>query len=105
MRDYKNKLETDIKDRCFICGLNRFDFETKNKSWIDHIQKEHNAYSYLYFIQYVQEKPGNECTGVEKYVKALILKEDPKFFPVGRCLGINGNMAQSVEEPEDGKHL
>jgi inositol 1,4,5-triphosphate receptor type 1 len=88
MRDYQNQLEIDVKERCFICGLNRIEFETKNKSWIEHIQREHNAFAYLYFILYVQDKPGNECNGVEKYVKALILKEDPIFFPVGKCLSI-----------------
>ena len=94
MRDTRNKLETDVKERCFICGLNRVEFETKNKSWIDHIQKEHNAYAYLYFILYVQVKPGNQCNGVEKYVKALIMKESPTFFPVGRCLAIHGNSSR-----------
>jgi len=59
MRDSKNKLDTHVKERCFVCGLYRVDFETKNKSWIDHIQKEHNAYAYLYFMLYVQAKPGN----------------------------------------------
>lgn len=88
MRDEKNAIEADVKERCFICGLNRFEFETKNKSWFDHIYKEHNAFAYLYFIMYVQHKPGNECTGVEKYVKSLVLKEDPQFFPVGQCLAI-----------------
>ena len=90
MRDSRNAIESEVKERCFICGMNRFEFETKNKSWFDHIQKEHNAFSYLYFILYVQAKPGNECTGVEKYVKSLVLREDPTFFPVGRCLAISG---------------
>jgi hypothetical protein len=90
MRDSRNQLETDVKERCFICGLNRFEFETKNKSWLDHISREHNAYAYLYFILYVQAKAGNQCNGVEKYVKSMILKENAGFFPVGRCLSING---------------
>ncbi len=59
MRDARNAIESDVKERCFICGLGRFEFETKNKSWCDHTQKEHNAYAYLYFILYVQHKPGN----------------------------------------------
>jgi inositol 1,4,5-triphosphate receptor type 1 len=37
MRDFQNQLEIDVKERCFICGLNRIVFETKNKSWLDHI--------------------------------------------------------------------
>jgi len=101
MRDSRNKLETDVKERCFICGLNRFEFETKNKSWLDHISREHNAYAYLYFILYVQAKAGNQCNGVEKYVKSMILKENAGFFPVGRCLSINGINAPN---DADGSH-
>ena len=97
MRDFQNQLEIDVKERCFICGLNRIEFETKNKSWIDHIQREHNAFAYLYFILYVQDKPGNQCNGVEKYVKALILKEDPIFFPVGKCLSIGSSSVSHID--------
>ena len=103
MRDSRNQLETDVRERCFICGLNRFEFETKNKSWIDHIQKEHNAYAYLYFILYVQAKAGNLCNGVEKYVKSMILKDNAGFFPVGRCLSINGTMAHNDDEHANGQ--
>lgn len=98
MRDARNAIDNDVKGRCFICGLNRFEFETKNKSWFDHVEKEHNAFAYLYFILYVQAKPGNQCTGVEKYVKALILKEDPAFFPVGKCLSIGHGSQPNQEE-------
>jgi hypothetical protein len=88
MRDRRKAIEEAVTERCFICGVNRFEFETKNKSWLDHTQKEHNAFAYLYFILYVQQKPGNQCSGVEKHVKQLVLREDPNFFPVGRCLSI-----------------
>jgi hypothetical protein len=37
MRDARNQVDHDVKERCFICGLNRFEFETKNKSWFDHV--------------------------------------------------------------------
>lgn len=53
MRDDRNSIEEDIQDKCFICGISRFDFEIKNKSWFDHVKIEHNVYSYLYYILYV----------------------------------------------------
>ena len=48
--------------------------------------KEHNVYAYLYFVLHCVKKAGNECTGVEKYVKLMVAMEDPVFFPVNRCL-------------------
>ena len=58
----------------------------RNKSWFDHVSRDHNVYSYLYFILYVWSKPENECTGVEKYVKEKIAKDDITFFPINNCL-------------------
>jgi len=86
MRDQRNAMEKEVNEKCFICGINRYQFEAKNKIFKDHVLREHNVYAYLFFILYVKRKPGNECTGVEKYVKNLVLKEDPQFFPVNNCI-------------------
>jgi hypothetical protein len=65
----------------------------RNKSFNDHIKREHNVYAYLYFILYVYSKKETECTGVEKYVKEMIKDEDVAFFPINRCLALNGGAA------------
>ena len=88
IRDEKNSIENEIRGRCFICGLERFEFENRKKSWRDHIEKEHNAYAYLYFILYVHSKPFNQCTGIEKHVKGLTMREDPSLFPMGQCISL-----------------
>eukprot|EP00347_Sterkiella_histriomuscorum_P002968 403366109 len=88
MRDQRNMIEKDVKEKCFICGITRFQFEAKNKSFQDHVLREHNVYAYIYFILYVKKKSGTECTGVEKYVKSLALAEDPKFFPINNSLSL-----------------
>ena len=59
-----------------------------NKSWNDHVMKEHNVYAYLYFIIYVRTKPDNDCTGIEKYVKDKVKGGDITFFPINKCLSL-----------------
>ena len=88
IRDKLKTVEIDVKERCFICGLSRIEFETKNKSWVDHVQKEHNVFAYLYFILYIQKKPTSECNAVEKFVKERVLENDSTFFPTGMCFAI-----------------
>ena len=29
-----------------------------------------------------------ECTGVERFVQEMIIKEDPNFFPINKSLGL-----------------
>ena len=98
VRDERNSIQNSIRERCFICGLNRFDFENRRQSWRDHIEKDHNAYAYLYFIIYVTSKPLKQCTGIEKAIQEFVNQEDPTFFPMGQCLSI-GKI--NDEQPDD----
>lgn len=34
-----------------------------------HLEEEHNLYNYMNYIIYIQNKPIEECDGLEKYVK------------------------------------
>jgi len=63
--------EALIKQRCFICDLTKADFLSANKSWVDHVSKEHNVFSYIYFILYLQKKESDgtmQLSTLEKYV-------------------------------------
>lgn len=53
MRDDQKEVKENVVNYCFICGISKFVFDVKNKSFQDHISKEHNVYAYLYFILYV----------------------------------------------------
>ena len=81
MRDQRSEIEKEVHEKCYICGLGAQEFESRKQSFENHIQREHNVYSYIYYIIYVSRKPTNECNGIEKYVQELISHEDPSFFP------------------------
>ena len=68
LRDQRNEVKAEVKEKCFICGLTASTFESKKISFLDHVSREHNVYSYIYYIIYLSSKPPNECTGIEKYV-------------------------------------
>jgi hypothetical protein len=81
LRDKRAEILKDIKETCFICGRNRFEFEVKHLSWRNHIYLEHNLYSYLAFIVYIRNKKLENCTGAEKHAKLRILVNDVSFIP------------------------
>ena len=72
LRSEKQLKEEILKNSCFTCGLDRFQFDNKAVSFEDHIRHEHNMWHYFYFIVLVRVKDPTEFTGPEGYVYAMV---------------------------------
>ena len=77
-----NEKQKYIKERCFICGMPKYKLDRKKKGWIYHYKREHNIFSYIYFLVDLNNKNFDDCDGVEKYVKKCIEKEELIFLPM-----------------------
>lgn len=87
LRDKRKQVEEDIENICIICGREKYEFELRGSGWNEHIQIEHNLFSYLAYIIYVRRKPLTECDGLEKNVKNKIAEGDISFIPkTAMCL-------------------
>eukprot|EP00743_Colponemidia_sp_Colp-15_P005611 GILK01006033.1.p1 GENE.GILK01006033.1~~GILK01006033.1.p1 ORF type:complete len:1199 (+),score=216.20 GILK01006033.1:264-3860(+) len=95
LRDERRAIEEDIKCRCFVCGIDKYEFDNRAKGFEHHVSCDHNVFSYLNFIIYIRNRPVTDCSGVEKYVKAKIDSRDVSWFPMGRALVL------SAEDDED----
>src|SRR3990167_4204527 len=56
MREELNRLSEDVENKCYICGLQKFELDTKGEGWYRHIYESHNVYNYLYFLIYIEKK-------------------------------------------------
>merc|ERR1719233_1018314 len=72
LRSEKQNKEEVIKNTCFICGLERKEFDNKNVTFEEHIRTEHNMWHYLYFIVLIKVKDPTEFTGPESYVHQMV---------------------------------
>ncbi len=72
LRSEKQQKEEILKNTCFICGLDRSQFDNKAVSFEDHVRHEHNMWHYLYFIVLIRVKDPTEFTGPESYVYAMV---------------------------------
>lgn len=86
LRDKRNDLIHDIRTKCFICGLEKFELDTKGEGWFTHVYRNHNVYNYLYFIIYIREKDIQECNGIEKYVKDQVKMNSISWIPQGKSI-------------------
>ena len=99
MRNIKKEREEHIANRCFICGIDRHDYDKmKQRDQTDfkaHREVIHNIWSYLYFVVKIWYQPRHQDTSLERYVRDCMENDDTTWFPVG---------LREVEEREVDEH-
>ncbi|KAK7867408.1 hypothetical protein R5R35_003837 [Gryllus longicercus] len=88
LRSEKQNKELILKNHCFICALQRSDFDNKTVSFEEHIKSEHNMWHYLFFIVLVKVKDPTEFTGPESYVYAMVKDRNLEWFPRLRAMSL-----------------
>lgn len=81
LRSEKHAKDENLRNTCFICGINRTEFDNKAVTFEEHLKKEHNMWDYLKFIVLLKVKDPTEFTGPESYVYHKIQKRDVEWFP------------------------
>ena len=88
LRDTKAEKEADAANRCFICGIDRFEYDKRvhrgSMNFIMHRENEHNMWNYMYFAMKIWRQPPDQDSGIEIYVRKCILAGDISWMPVGR---------------------
>jgi hypothetical protein len=70
-----------MERQCFICGLDRKDFEKEDKSFSHHQNVEHSLWNYVYFMMYLEKLKTMDMTGIEIVVSDKIKKKSPEWIP------------------------
>ncbi|KAK7114914.1 hypothetical protein V1264_000891 [Littorina saxatilis] len=101
LRDLKWRAESDMKDTCFICSRNSYDFEHHGKGFDWHVRHEHNKWAYIYFIMHLDDIQHSDYTALELYVAKLMEKENYEFIPLNRALCLSSVDIDSTESKID----
>ncbi|OAF67008.1 hypothetical protein A3Q56_05269 [Intoshia linei] len=86
LRDNKWHVDNDMKTACFICSRPSYDFEQHSTGFKNHVDNEHNQWSYVFFFIYLNETFENDYTAIELYVHNMIINDSLEFFPLGKSL-------------------
>jgi hypothetical protein len=90
MRQTSLRIKEDTYDRCFICNIERDDFDKLGLSFTTHCFKEHFMWNYLFFRVYLIETDPTEMTGQETYVYNEMINKSIRFYPLKKAMGIEG---------------
>lgn len=81
LRDKREKIDEDMKTRCFICAASKEDLEKRNESFAEHTEKKHLIWNYIFYIKCLMIKEWTEYTGLEYWIKERLEKYDISWFP------------------------
>jgi len=103
LRDQKTSNEEDEKNVCFICGIERSEFE-KHMNFEEHTLEEHNIWSYVYYIAYLIEKQKtskNEMTDIENFVIEKYSISNYEWIPIAQSLTLENILESQQVKKED----
>lgn len=110
IREESSNKEEDITNKCFLCNIDRMEFDKRKINFEWHLKKEHNSKTYIKFficLGLIHEK---DLDADQSYILECIKKKDVYIFPIGRAssLGefqdedeINKDESDIGEEEED----
>jgi hypothetical protein len=90
LRAKKEEVRDDIVNTCFVCNIEREDFEQLNLPFIQHIKHEHNLWDYVFFRMYLESKESVDYSGLESYCFAQIREQKISWFPIKKAIIIEG---------------
>jgi len=93
LRDSKWQIDQDMRNSCFICSRESYDFEHHPGGFEKHVKQEHCQWAYLFFFIHLRNTRINDYSAIELYVHRQLIKDNINFFPLNR--------AMSLEDEED----
>ena len=103
LRDQKSSNDEDQKNVCFICGIERSEFE-RHTNYEEHILNDHNPWAYVYYVVYLLDRYKTakvEMTDIENLVLEKYNSKNIGWIPIGKSLTLERIHAKEELEKED----
>ena len=88
IREESNEKEEDQQNRCYICNIDRIEFQKNKIDFADHQKYEHNINNYIKFFVYLSFIDEKDMDADQSFINDCIKEKDIKFFPVNCCKSI-----------------
>ena len=89
LRDKRNFINEDKKNKCFICSIDRVEFDKYPGGLERHAKEDHDLWNYVNFLASMRFKSSIDFNATESYIDLMINKFDITWVPLERamCLG------------------
>jgi hypothetical protein len=98
IREENQEKEEDIKNKCYICNINRVEFEKRKVLFDYHQNFEHNSVIYIKFLIHLKLISPKDLDADQSFIISCLQNRDVCCFPVKRSMSIG-----SIDDEEDAK--
>jgi len=78
-----------------------YDHQKPHQGFLQHTAKEHDVWSYIYFIFHINSKDPTTYTGPEQTIRDMLANEDIGWFPIERATLLEKAEIDVLTEKED----
>lgn len=82
LREENNERDEDMLNICYVCGSSRTDFSAESKDFDYHLLKQHDLWTYVYFLYYIVRQGSLNLNGLEQYTYDNYLKLETEWLPI-----------------------
>lgn len=82
LREKNNERDDKLNNECFICSLNRSNFEIKGISYDSHVENTHNIVNYYVYLSKVLLTNEHDLNSLDYQVLAAYNETKIDFFPI-----------------------
>jgi len=100
LREAESKAAEEMSSKCFICSIERTEFDRNALGFDYHIKHDHNMWNYLYFIVKVMQTEPEYFTTMELFVHEKVKASDISWFPLHRALVLEMQKANESSKLE-----
>ena len=97
LRAISKNIKEDNVVRCFICNIDRDDFERLELNYDKHTMADHNMWNYLFFRIYLENLDPIEMTGLEFYVYQCLSQNSIAYFPIKKSIRVKGRNKENKD--------
>lgn len=90
MRVNRQAVAEDLRTSCFVCNIDREDFEQYGVRFDTHIRDDHNMWKYVWLMVHLREKDPVLYTGLEMHVAPLLKAHNTRAMPLKKSRSIQG---------------
>lgn len=71
LRGAKNRITEILNTKCFMCGIEKQEFERKAEGGFNkHIKIDHHIWNYMFYVYKLNEIDADDYDGIETYVSS-----------------------------------
>jgi len=101
IREDSDQRMEDKLNKCYLCSIDKVEFEKRKVSFAHHIDVEHNIHNYLNYILYLKFKKNKDLDFYEVFVKKNVLERNIYLFPIYRSKSLGGSLFKAIGDQEE----